>query len=87
MTTKTTTSEVSDERIAEIFGGIEAIAAIAGWQPHELAVAFAVCAGSLAAAAAQEKKQLECSISALHALTESQARADFERKGQAPVWN
>lgn len=84
MTTKTA---VSNERIAEIFSGIDAMAAIAGWQPHELAVAFATCAGSLAAAAAENATQLECSISALHALTESQARADFRRKGQTPVWN
>lgn len=84
MTTKTA---VTETRIAEIFGGIEAMAAIAGWQPHELAVAFATCAGSLAAAAAEDARQLECSISALHVLTENQARADFLRKGQAPVWN
>lgn len=84
MTTKTS---VTNERITEIFAGIEAMAEVAGWKPHELAVAFATCAGSLAAAAAQNAKQLECSISALHVLTEGQARADFARKGQTHVWN
>lgn len=87
MTTEATVSTVSDERIAEIFGGIETMAAIAGWQAHELAVAFATCAGSLAAAAAENATQLESSVNALRVLTESQARADFLRKGQTPVWN
>lgn len=84
MTTKTV---VTESRIAEIFGGIEAMAEIAGWQAHELAVAFATCAGSLAAAAAEDETQLASSIHALKTMTEGTARAHFESKGQTPVWN
>lgn len=84
MTTKTT---VTETRIAEIFGGIEAMAAVAGWLPHELAITFATCAGSLAAAAAEDETQLERSINALKTMTEGTARAHFEHKGRTPVWN
>lgn len=78
---------VPETRVAEIFAGIAAMAERAGWLPHELAVAMASGAGSLAAAAAEDQTQLDCSIHALHVLTEGQARQDFQRKGQAPVWN
>lgn len=84
MTTKTV---VTESRIAEIFGGIEAMAAIAGWQPHELAVAFATCAGSLAAAAAEDETQLASSIHALKTMVEGTAQAHFTTKVQTPVWN